>query len=60
MLFTGDLLFYAGCGERQLLTWIMNLLISSAGKIFEGTGEKMLKSLDLVNTFDDQCLVWPG
>jgi len=43
MIFTGDLLFFAGCG-----------------KVFEGTAEEMLKSLDLVSKYGDETLLWPG
>jgi len=42
-LFTGDLLFLAGCG-----------------KLFEGTAEEMLRSMELIGQMSDSTLIWPG
>ncbi|XP_073490484.1 probable hydrolase PNKD [Aquarana catesbeiana] len=42
-LFSGDLLFLAGCG-----------------RMFEGSAETMLKSLDTVTSLNESTLLWPG
>ncbi|XP_018408067.1 PREDICTED: probable hydrolase PNKD isoform X2 [Nanorana parkeri] len=42
-LFSGDLLFLAGCG-----------------RMFEGSAETMLGSLDTVTSLNDSTLLWPG
>ncbi|KAM4697499.1 putative thioesterase PNKD [Rhinophrynus dorsalis] len=42
-LFSGDLLFLAGCG-----------------RMFEGSAETMLASLDTAASFSDSTLLWPG
>ncbi|KAM4626524.1 putative hydrolase PNKD [Discoglossus pictus] len=42
-LFSGDLLFLAGCG-----------------RIFEGSADTMLASLDTVASLNDNTLLWPG
>lgn len=80
-LFSGDLLFLAGCGECAR-TWVAggggshpkkglggtpnhplrhdSLLHGGAGRLFEGSPETMLASLDVAVGLGEDTLLWPG
>lgn len=62
-IFTGDLLFLAGCGKslRRFDRGCLGLPdFVLSGKLFEGTAEEMLSSLDFVSSLSDSTLIWPG
>jgi len=44
----------------HIVSWKQRMSSVVAGKMFEGTAETMLKSLDFLCQLPDDTLLWPG